>query len=827
MIKLDNVSKTYISKTKQEVHALNGVSFELGSSGMVFILGKSGSGKSTLLNLLGGLDKPSQGDVTVDGVSMKDFSPMDYEAYRNGYVGFIFKEYNLLEDFNVKDNVALALQLSKGENIDEKVADALQQVELNDEYLTRHVNELSGGEKQRIAIARAIVKDSKLILADEPTGNLDSMTGESVWNILKKLSRTKLVVVVSHDRDSAEQYADRIIELADGNVVSDNGAQPADGDGNAQLNTTKKGLSFKVCMKLTFNNLKQRKIRSASVTVMSILCILALLVVQLCLTFSSERVMSRIIEDNDVPYFVVAQGSQSGEVKIDSLDDLKDFFLKMQHSGKLRTDTVDYIDGNANYIVDGIVKSKQQVLDCGLSFVGEALELDEFSFYTTKQNLDILLKQQRIEYLTTDEEGREIHSILTQEQSNIDFVLGKKVSLGNFFSASLHSYQYATLAGVIDTDSISPASRQYIPNILARRDFAYWGKNHEIVIGSSSVVTLGDFRIIIGLNMSAINDGISDTVLMLDSNSKNGELVFKPKNELTLADDEIVITPMLIKYILDIEHFDIKDYVDLETGAIKKIPEMIGEKIPIRLYNKKTNELEADLGEFKVVGVCVSNATSFNVICSNAKLTELYLQFSEDIPILVQTESVKNINEFLTTLRNDYDGYVSGTGMLDCKLYLGSDDVGPIEVANGIYSFEKSLVLTTIFVGAVGLLMLIVLILLVINLISFSILDRKKEIGVLTALGTANRDLTKIFVLETILISAVTLVVSLAGAIGITYFISSDHFSIYVNYIPLLQVDVLTVAVAIVTSFGFPLLATLIPLRKIGKLNPVDAIRDN
>lgn len=827
MIKLENISKTYISETKQEVNALNGVSFELGSRGLVFILGKSGSGKSTLLNLLGGLDSPSEGEIIVDGVSMKNFTSEDYDAYRNGYVGFIFQEYNLLEDFNVKDNIALALQLSKGDNIDQKVIDALKQVELDEEYLTRRVNEMSGGEKQRVAIARAIVKDSKVILADEPTGNLDSMTGESIWDILKSLSQEKPVVVVSHDRDSAEKYADRIIEIADGEIVSDVGNQPTASDNDAQFTPNKKGLSFNVCLKLAFNSIKQRKIRSASVAITSILCILALLVVQLCLTFSAERAMARIINSNDVPYFTVAQGSQADSVNIKGIGDLEDFFFRLQDSGKLEPDTLQFIDSNANYIIDDIVESKQQVLDFGLTFVGDALELDERSFYVTKQSLEQRLYWgSRIDYRTRDDDGKLIYDYIVEEQ-DIDILLGKEVRL-NILTWWNYTQEYAILAGIIDTDNVSPASREYIPDMLARSDFQYWGTKHELRIGKGSKTVFGDEDTFIktGFDVDAARDMRSKTVLMLNTDSASEEVYITSGSELSLADDEIVLSAGLVLIVLEGSGRDISDYVDEKTGTIKEIPDILGKTIPIRIYNYKTNELETDLGEFRVVGVSMSSY-SFSVIVSDAKLTEIYLQFSEKIPILVQTSSVQNVRKFLTTLRNDYDGYVSKAGMLDAKRYANSDELYPTEIAGSIYRFEKSLVLITIFVGGIGLLMLVVLILLVINLISFSIVDRRKEIGVLTALGTSNRDITKIFLLETLIISVVTLVISLVGAAVTAYFLSRIYFSSFVAHIPLLRVDVLTILMALITSVGFLALAALIPLRKIGKLNPVDAIRDN
>ena len=219
MLQVKDLVKCY--KTKGEtVYALNGVSVNFPERGMVFLLGKSGSGKSTLLNVSGGLDSPDAGEIIVKGKSSKDFSQDDFDSYRNTYVGFIFQEYNILNEFTVAENVALALELQGKPRDPELIADLLRQVDLAG-LGDRRPNTLSGGQKQRVAIARALVKNPEIIMADEPTGALDSATGKQVFDTLKKLSKEKLVVIVSHDREFAEEYADRIIELRDGNIISD------------------------------------------------------------------------------------------------------------------------------------------------------------------------------------------------------------------------------------------------------------------------------------------------------------------------------------------------------------------------------------------------------------------------------------------------------------------------------------------------------------------------------------------------------------------------------------------------------------------------------
>lgn len=225
MIEIRNLKKTFTSGKIPEVNALKGISLTLPETGMVFILGKSGSGKSTLLHLLGGLDRPTDGEIFIDGKSMNAFTEKDFDEYRNKYVGFIFQEYNLLDYYSVGINVAIALELQGKKECRDDVDKALRVLELVDEYgntlYDRRVNQLSGGQKQRVAIARVLVKNPTLILADEPTGALDSETGEQLYALLKGLSREKLIVVVSHDRESAEKYADCIVKLKDGQIQSE------------------------------------------------------------------------------------------------------------------------------------------------------------------------------------------------------------------------------------------------------------------------------------------------------------------------------------------------------------------------------------------------------------------------------------------------------------------------------------------------------------------------------------------------------------------------------------------------------------------------------
>lgn len=273
MLQVKKMTKEYRSNRRAPVCALQNVSLTFADTGLVFILGKSGSGKSTLLHILGGLDTPTAGEVVVDGKPMRGFKERELDDYRNAYVGFVFQEYNLLERESVGKNVALALELQGGQEDRAKIENVLRQVDLVDGGQTlyeRPVRELSGGQRQRVAIARALVKDPKVILADEPTGALDSKTGKQLYELLKALSKERLVVVVTHDEASAKAYGDRIIELADGEVVSDtlsadeeqqvkNEAAPS---GQAPLRG-KGGLPFRRVLAMGADGLRHKRLRLA------------------------------------------------------------------------------------------------------------------------------------------------------------------------------------------------------------------------------------------------------------------------------------------------------------------------------------------------------------------------------------------------------------------------------------------------------------------------------------------------------------------------------------------------------------------------------------
>lgn len=222
MIRLENIIKDYQLDKTNIVHALKGISLSFPETGLVSILGPSGCGKTTLLNILGGLDKYTSGDLIIDGTSTRDFKDVDWDNYRNKKVGMIFQSYNLIPHMKVIDNVELALSLSGvNKNVRKELAiESLKQVGLKNE-INKTPNQLSGGQAQRVAIARALINNPSVILADEPTGALDSKTSLQVMEILESISKDKLIIMVTHNRELAFKYSTKIIEMSDGQIVKE------------------------------------------------------------------------------------------------------------------------------------------------------------------------------------------------------------------------------------------------------------------------------------------------------------------------------------------------------------------------------------------------------------------------------------------------------------------------------------------------------------------------------------------------------------------------------------------------------------------------------
>jgi len=796
MVKLINLNKTYLSKSKQSVKALNNVNIEFPSKGMIFVLGKSGSGKSTLLNILGGIDQPTSGEVIFDGKSLKDYKPADYNRYRSGYVGFVFQEFNLLKDLNVKENIALALQISKEENIDERIINALLSVGLSEDYLFRKIDELSGGEKQRIAIARAVVKQSKIILADEPTGNLDSETGEAIWNILKSLSTHQLVVIVTHDRESAVKYGDRIIEISDGMVISDTENNTVDDISDISTSQGKQKLSNKVCFKMGIKNLSQRKVKSISVVLLSIFTILSILLTQLCLSYSAEKTLVKFIEANEIDYFTINQGklSESGNI---------DYQTTARY---LKKSTRDYVEQNSNCIINGIIEEKQDILDFGLSFVGEALELQDNSFYITDFHLEEAYNFKSYIFY----QGEKVK--LVKELHPIDEIVGCFLDPNTAFGTMDYM-----LAGIIDTSSLSNLEKTSLRSLFYNKNFngsnfklSYFNdyNNSEIVLKFGEKEYSGFFEI---FNSPYRITGQNGIIVTSDG--------IKSPEGITLSENEIILSYELYSAIFGAKSKGY--YISDDFLTINAMPEYINSTYSLSFAEYDTTDFIGDLGELKIVGISFASNDFFapqgnyGIVLSPSKYKMAGELLRVNNNILIKTNSINNLQKFLISLRTNYQSFVEK---------VGTDSYA--DYSTFAYDFEIEVNNFKIIFGAISILLVIILLLFVINLISFSVFNRKKEIGILSALGMSNKNIAKIFLIEGLIISVITFVVDAVLVYIFAKFFNQEYSKEFFHILEYFRVDALVYINLFISSFVVIFIAAIIPLLKLFKLKPIDAIKE-
>ena len=283
MLQLQHISKVYYTEN-QEFHALKDISIRFRENEFVSILGQSGSGKTTLLNIIGGLDQYTSGDLLIQGKSTKQFKDRDWDSYRNHTIGFVFQSYNLIGHQTALSNVEIAMTLSGVSKAERKkrAIEALERVGLKD-HLYKKPSQMSGGQMQRIAIARALVNNPKVVLADEPTGALDSETSVQIMELLKDIAKERLVIMVTHNPELAKTYSTRIVQVLDGNILSDsNPYEPTEEKTQGDIQFTKTKMSFMTALALSFNNLLTKKGRTfltafaGSIGIIGIALILAL-----------------------------------------------------------------------------------------------------------------------------------------------------------------------------------------------------------------------------------------------------------------------------------------------------------------------------------------------------------------------------------------------------------------------------------------------------------------------------------------------------------------------------------------------------------------------
>ncbi|MBQ7671238.1 MAG: ABC transporter ATP-binding protein/permease [Clostridia bacterium] len=382
MLQIKNISKTYRTGSLTQ-RALDDVSLSLRDSEFVAILGQSGSGKTTLLNVIGGLDRYDEGDLLINGVSTKKYKSRDWDAYRNHSVGFVFQSYNLIPHQNILANVELALTIggvSKRERT-ARAKEALDKVGLT-EHIHKKPSQLSGGQMQRVAIARALVNDPDILLADEPTGALDSETSIQVMDLLKEVASDRLVVMVTHNPELAEKYATRIVRLKDGQIISD--SDPYEPDGAEKTHKAgKSGMSFITALNLSLKNLWTKKVRTLLVAFAGSIGIIGIAMI-LSMSNGANVYIRNIQEDTlksyplqitKTSFDISSLISPRAERSKDSGDDGEEGVVREWRA----------VTSMFSRVSTNDLKSLKQYLDSGVTNINDFVQAIEYDYNVTPQ----------------------------------------------------------------------------------------------------------------------------------------------------------------------------------------------------------------------------------------------------------------------------------------------------------------------------------------------------------------------------------------------------------------------------------------------------------
>ena len=777
MLELKNIKKSY--KTGEFVqHALKGVSLTFDRNEFVCILGASGSGKTTLLNIIGGLDRYDSGDLIINNMSTKKFNDNLWDAYRNNCVGFIFQSYNLIGHLSVLENVEMSLTLSGVKNKKEKALSALDRVGLKD-HAYKKPNQLSGGQMQRVAIARAIVNDPEVILADEPTGALDTKTSKQIMELIKEISKEKLVIMVTHNPDLAKKYATRIIEVKDGEVISDSLPKEKYKDkNNIEIKKTK--MSFLTALKLSFNNIRTKKGRTfltafaSSIGIIGISIILSLsngfdkqvdiyqknTLSNFPITISkSTRSMDEKQKEEMMGSMMPGEGDYPKDKVIYSFD-INSF--DMLHTNNITKEYIEYIEKLDDSLISGIS-------------------------FTRATNLNLLVKN-----------GEDVKSVSTNELNM--GVIPKELDKEDFMMEAFDLLDGDYPKNITDIVLVVDSKNRVDTKILKALGLRDKDKiDFKEVLGEEIKLVFNNQYYTKYMNMFIPNSNLDD--------------VYYNKENLTLK-------------IVGIVRSKEDNYLGQITTSMNSLGNITDTSSMMSSNNIGSILYKNDLVE-KVINVnsnsdiVLSQSKSDNSVFTGEKLDSdskenmlLYLG-SRDEPFMINIypkdfESKDKIIEYLDKYnidKNDENKIVYND-LASTFISFGSKIMDAITVVLIAFS-AVSLVVSSIMIGIITYI---------------SVLERTKEIGVLRSLGARKKDVSRVFNAETFIVGV------LSGLIGV---LIARLLIIPVNIIlkdltglsNVAILDPLHALLLIVISTTLTLIGGAIPANMASKKDPVIALR--
>ena len=812
MIQLNNIGKIYQTRAKSNVVALKNIDLEFKNNGLVFVLGASGSGKTTLLNLIGGLDQPTSGNIIIDD-NLELGKDISFEFYRQNYVGFVFQEYNLLEDLNVFDNISLAVTYSDRVERSNAVKNILNDVALEC-YEKRKISELSGGQKQRVAIARALAQNSKVLLCDEPTGNLDSDTGKEIFDLLHRISKDKLVIVVSHNEEMATLYANRIVRIKDGNIQ-------ADTSNNETTNSNVKPIEFehqnKVSLvyklKCGFTNLFVQKFKTSIAFLLVFLSIFSMCLMQVCLSYNSEQSIAKTLS-NDSSIIILKNNSRNNDSVLTiseefPLQDNLNTYMSISNYAngyRVSNDTFFILDNTNSSIIDSKEFYFKNDLSDGFAYVSDyfvdlVVNSDEnysgltFEEYAQLNDAEVIYKghlQFKIAGIIKtdykdyyDERG----NVKTKDESSyLTFPLGYKLN-----------YQYRAIYTTNDT-----FEKMFLDSYSS-----YYSRNEDysIKVQETSYSTKVSNVQVYDIHRSNPSFYLPSGYFGMCELVETSQSTIKRR----ITDDEIVINGALYNKIFG-TNINWDDFYGQYYNAIynglpmeNSLPHL-NKRLTVTIENSDGKVLE--IRDKKVIGVSTNftwgrddlyfvYGTREGVGLTNKLLSTHYV--SE-----LNWQKISNKTFLLRTLRRN-SILVTGTK------------------ANLIY--EKEYIVSQMsyfFMAVAGVISLIALIS-IFNLANAKIRDKKREIGILLAIGLKKSEVNFIFMLSIIIIMVLSALITI-GLLYLTLYIINTLLIIEpFGFISYFNASWLTYVVIILTCILMCVIS-MIPLVRITNQEPVDII---